>query len=221
MGKVKEEGLTHKVQYTTCTRPVMEVSDEERIFCDCVLKGMTNLDAVFEAGYYPMEGRKDPVVKQRASAKATALLRKRSVRAYLHKNQQVVYLNDDHCDRRALKIHIYDIAMGNISKRVMLKNGDVVELPPSYKDQVSAAALFHKIDLDDRHEKLASVDVTPEDAVFEISSKVDKFISRYSTKKIATNPRVGELGRKGIIDANYSELDDAMDNFIDEETKID
>lgn len=221
MGRESDGVVRNVVRYTTSTRPEKEVSAEEKVFCDCILGGMTNVDAVFKAGYYPIEGKADPVIKQRASSKATALLKKRSVRAYLHKNQRVVYLNDDHCDRRALKIHIYDIAMGNISQKVFDKEGEAVDMPPSFKDQVSAAALFHKIDSDDRQEKMASVEVTSEDAVDEISSKVSKFISKYRTKQIADNRSVDGLRKKGVIDADYSELDDALDNYLEEETRID
>lgn len=222
--------ITNQVSYRNLDKTA-SVSAQEKIFCDLILKGARNIDAVFEAGYYPMDQKSDPVIHNRASVKAATLLRKRGIRTYLNKNRRIIRVDNDGCDRRALKMHIYDIAMGNITQNVMTKDGEQVQVPPSFKDQIAAAALFTKIDSEERMIKISQADVTPQAVTEEIGSKVTKFISKFNTREIVTsNSAIAKMldrQERGVedVDASYTEVEDkldkALDSFLEKETRID
>ncbi len=216
-----KDDFTHKIRYNGSINP--KITDKEIIFCDNLLKGKPRRESIFLAGFYPMEKKDDPTIQKRASSKATALLKKRCIRIYLNKNASTLVINNDNCDRKALKIHIYEIAMGNVTQTVITKDGDEIDVPPSFKDQVSAAALFYKIDNEDRMEKISSIDISSDNVTSEIDAKVSKFISRYNNKTLIDNNSAIKLEQEGILDSEYREvaLANAMKNFIDEETKID
>lgn len=200
----------------------MKLSEQEKVFSDCLLKGMTNLDSVFEAGFYPKDKKDDPVIRQRASVKATSLLKKICVREYINKNRKTIYLSTEGCDRRALKVHIYEIAMGNVTQKVFDKDGEEIQVPPSFKDQIAAAALFNKMDNEDRLARVNSIDVMPESVTEEIDAKVTKFISKFNNREIAEDASVdARLRHHGIIEPDFVDVSNAVDNFLEEETKID
>lgn len=208
---------TYKINYSG--HPRYEISDMEVVFCDCILKGMTNLDSVFEAGFYPKDKKDDTVYRNRAKAKATALLRKRCVREYIRKNRRTIYLDNDCCDRRALKVHMYEIAMGNVTQKVM-RDGEEEQVPPSFRDQIAAAAMFNKMDNEDRMAGINSIDVMPASVTEEIDSKVSKFISRFNCREIAENHSIEKLEKKGVVEAEYDDVKDAVDGFLEKEASI-
>lgn len=213
--------ITNQVEYVNVHKQQV-ITEQEKKFCELVLRGVGNRDAVFEAGYYPMDKKDDPVYKNRASAKSQSLLMKKGIRIYLNKNRKIIRVDSDGCDRRALKIHIYDIAMGNITQNVMTKEGEQVQVPPSFKDQITAAALFAKMDNDDRMVKISQVEATPDVVTEEIGQKVSKFISKFNTREVTTaNPDIVRRLEGDVRDVDYKELDKAMASYVEEEVKLD
>ena len=60
-----------------------------------------------------------------------------------NKNKTKVMITEP-CDSMALERHIYDIAMGTVTQDVRTAEGKIIKIPPSFKDQISAASIYFK-----------------------------------------------------------------------------
>ena len=187
-------------------QPNLECTEQEKVFCEAILGGSTRMAAVLEAGYFPNEDAKDPRVQNRIKVKASNLLKKKCIVHYLQQNKKKVYITDD-CDVRGLKRHIYEIAMGNATTTAAVKgeNGpEMVEVKPSFKDQVSAASVFLKMNEADRKYKRDGVQLVSEEQSMVQETKIKNLLSKYQTVDIL---KTKVLDERGIDDADYEEVE--------------
>ena len=184
----------------------LECTEQEKVFCDLILAGATRFDAVIKAGYYPDIDHSDPKMQNRIKVKASNLLKKKCVEFYLQQNKKKIYITDD-CDVRGLKHRMYLIGMGQATTKVLVvgKDGpEYYDAPPSFKDQISAAGVFLKMNETDRKYKLAGVESVTDRQLMVQESKVKDLLAKYQTADILTT-RV--LDERGIEDADYEEVE--------------
>lgn len=156
------------------------VSEQERIFCDCILAGKTLNQALITAGYFESGDDLDPDTRKRMRTKATTLKNKVGVSVYLQKNKDKIYLTED-LDTTRLKRHIYEIAMGNAKGEFFDKKGMVHECAPSFGDQIAAANAFIKMNEIDRKYQLKGVKTVTNDKVQ--VNKVQSLLDKYKMNK--------------------------------------
>lgn len=163
-----------------------EVDEQERMFCDFVLAGRSQTEAMFLAGYFPMEHYKDRAWRRKASSKAGDLRKKKSVIIYMNKNKTRVMINEP-CDSLALERHIYDIASGNVTQDVRTPDGEIVKMPPSFKDQISAASLYFKIE-EARQKRVLTTEkeIGSTSGVSLIAEETKVLLSRFNLREVVT-----------------------------------
>lgn len=196
------------------TRPVKknwkeDVNDQERMFCDYILSGGMQSDAVFQAGYYPMEYFSDKAWRKKASNKAAELLKKKAIVIYMNKNKQRVIITDT-CDSRALLRHMYDIAMGIAKSRVPTEDGKMVDVPPSFKEQVSAAKVFFAEDEKRQRDQVSGLRPVGGSGVSVIATETKKLLERFTLREVVTTDfyeRHPEIEEEAKELANYVESD--------------
>ncbi len=171
------------------------VTDQERIFCDCLLAGKTNIQAVISAGYFQPGDECDSEKRVKMHAKARSLKEKVGVTVYLQKNKDKIFLTED-LDTARLKRHIYEIAMGQAKGTYFDKEGVGHEVEPSFSDQISAANTFLKMNEIDRKYQLSGVKTVTNDKVQ--VNKVQSLLDKYKLNKpLAIDER---------IDVNFEDI---------------
>lgn len=162
---------------------ITEVNEQEKVFCDHILNGGLQCDAVFKAGYYPIDLLNDKAYRKKATHKAAELLKKYSVSVYMNKNKNRTVMSAS-IDRRALLYHVYDIAMGSVTKTSYL-DGEEIQEPPSFSDQIAAAKLFFAEE--QKQMKDASIGFTPAESTSSvISVEAKRLLSKYQLKEVVT-----------------------------------
>lgn len=156
------------------------VTDQERIFCDCLLAGKTQIVALITAGYFNQGDECDPKLRSKMSNKAATLKSKVGVAVYLQKNKDKIFLTED-LDTTKLKRHIYEIAMGNAKGEFYDKKGVCHECAPSFGDQIAAANAFIKMNEIDRKYQLKGVKTITNDRVQ--VNKVQSLLDKYKMDK--------------------------------------
>ncbi len=157
-----------------------QVTEQERIFCDCILAGKTLNQALITAGYYNQGDDLIPEMRTRMRNKAASLKNKVAVAVYLQKNKDKIYLTED-LDTTKLKRHIYEIAMGNAKGEFFDKKGVCHECAPSFGDQIAAANAFIKMNEIDRKYQLKGVKTVSNDKVQ--VNKVQSLLDKYKMNK--------------------------------------
>lgn len=174
MGQLLDSNIVRKpVKKRFLEKPV---TDQEKIFCDCLLAGNTQHDALIKAGYFDVEDKYDSQKKKKMTAKARALKEKVGVTVYLQKNKDKIYLTED-LDTSRLKRHVYEIAMGTAIGTYFDKEGIGHDVPPSFGDQIAAANCYMKINEIDRKYALSGVKQISSDKVQinKVQSLLDKY----------------------------------------------
>lgn len=157
-----------------------QVTDQERVFCDCILAGKTLNQALITAGYFNQGDDIIPEMRSKMRNKAAALKNKVAVAVYLQKNKDKIYLTED-LDTTKLKRHIYEIAMGNAKGEFYDKKGICHECAPSFGDQIAAANAFIKMNEIDRKYQLKGVKTVSNDKVQ--VNKVQSLLDKYKLNK--------------------------------------
>lgn len=187
-----------------------EVNEQEKMFCDFILAGRSQTEAMFLAGYYPMEHYKDPAWRRKASSKAGDLRKKKAVVIYLNKNKTRVMISEP-CDSLALERHIYDIAMGTVTQNVRTPDGEIVKIPPSFKDQISAASIYFKTE-EARQKRVLTTEkeVGASSGVSLIAEETKVLLSRFNLREIVTTDFIEkhpEIEEEAEVLAEYEKSD--------------
>lgn len=156
------------------------VTDQERVYCDCLLAGKNRLDALVTAGYFESGDKEIPEMRKKMITKAASLKSKVGVTVYLQKNKDKIYLTED-LDTARLKRHIYEVAMGNAKGIIYDKDGNPHEVTPSFGDQIAAANSFMKMNEIDRKYALSGVKTVTTDKVQ--INKVQNLLDKYKLNK--------------------------------------
>lgn len=156
------------------------ITEQEKVFCDCILAGKTRLDALVTAGYFESGSQLNSKLRARMQNKATSLMNKVGVTVYLQKNKDKIYLTED-LDTAKLKRHVYEIAMGNAKGEFFDKKGICHECAPSFGDQIAAANAFIKMNEIDRKYQLKGVKTVSNDQIQ--VNKVQGLLNKYKFNK--------------------------------------
>lgn len=156
------------------------VSDQERIFCDCLLAGKTQMQALITAGYFEPGDECDKIKRTKMNNKAATLKNKVAVAVYMQKNKDKIFLTED-LDTTKLKRHIYEIAMGNAKGEFFDRKGVCHECSPSFGDQIAAANAFIKMNEIDRKYQLKGVKTITNDKIQ--VNKVQNLLDKYKMDK--------------------------------------
>ena len=179
-----------------------EVNEQEKRFCDYILSGGSLCDAVFAAGYYPMEYASDKKWRRKASNKSVELREKASVAMYLNKNKSKVVLRQS-VDLEVLHMHMYEIAMGN-ARQEQCVNGEMVELPPLYSDQIRAAKLVYEFESKLHAEKISGLKAVGGGGVSVIAAETQKLLDKFKFRDVVTTD---------FFDANEDKLEQRAAEF--------
>lgn len=192
------------VETRTC-RGVKPLSEEEKEFLDLVLAGCTQTDAIFEAGIFPKDKSSDKKTRDKASNKARTIINSERGMRYMmaHRKTAIVYTPND---LPALATHMYEIAMGRATIPMSTEEG-TIEMPPSFKDQISAATWIRAYTKDLKDEKKFIKD--KKNMVYE---RAIEFTSRFKTRPVDDGWGVGSSGlnsglRNIVEDAIMEEVD--------------
>lgn len=156
------------------------VTDQEKIFCDCLLAGKTQMSALITAGYFQPGDDLDKKMRPKMQNKVRALKDKVAVTVYLQKNKDKIYLTED-LDTSRLKRHIYEIAMGNAKGESVDKDGVKHETTPTFSDQIAAANTYMKMNELDKKYQLSGVKTITNDRVQ--VNKVQNLLDKYKLNK--------------------------------------
>lgn len=156
------------------------VSEQERIFCDCLLAGKTQFDALITAGYFQQGDECRSELRNKMRNKAATLKNKVAVAVYMQKNKDKIFLTED-LDTTKLKRHIYEIAMGNAKGEFFDRKGVCHECGPSFGDQIAAANAFIKMNEIDRKYQLKGVKTITNDRIQ--VNKVQSLLDKYKMDK--------------------------------------
>lgn len=162
-----------------------EVNEQEKKFCDYLLSGGLQADAVFQAGYYPMDYFNDKAWRRKASNKAADLLKKKAIVIYMNKNKKRVIISET-CNTAVLLHHMYEIAMGTATMRVQNEDGEYINMPPSFKDQVSAAKLFFSEEEKRQRSQVSGLRPVGGNGVSVIATETKKLLDRFNLKEVVT-----------------------------------
>ncbi len=171
------------------------VSEQERIFCDCLLAGKTQMQALVTAGYFQPGDDLDKKTRVKMQNKVRTLKDKVAVTVYLQKNKDKIYLTED-LDTSRLKRHIYEIAMGNAKGEMVDKEGVTHETTPTFSDQIAAANTYMKMNELDKKYQLSGVKTITNDRVQ--VNKVQSLLDKYKLNK--------PLAIDEQIDVNYEDI---------------
>lgn len=171
------------------------VSEQEKVFCDCLLAGKTQMSALITAGYFQPGDEVDPVTRRKMQSKVRTLKEKVAVGVYLQKNKDKIYLTED-LDTSRLKRHIYEIAMGNAKGESVDKDGVTHETTPTFSDQIAAANTYMKMNELDKKYQLSGVKTITNDRVQ--VNKVQNLLDKYRLNK--------PLAIDEQIDVNYEDI---------------
>ncbi len=156
------------------------VSEQEKIFCDCLLAGKTQMSALITAGYFQPGDDLDKKTRSKMMNKVRTLKEKVGVTVYLQKNKDKIYLTED-LDTSRLKRHIYEIAMGNAKGETVDKEGVTHETTPSFSDQIAAANTYMKMNELDKKYQLSGVKTISNDRIQ--VNKVQNLLDKYKLNK--------------------------------------
>ncbi len=156
------------------------VSEQERIFCDCLLAGKTQFESLISAGYFMQGDECKPEMRNKMRNKAASLKNKVAVAVYMQKNKDKIFLTED-LDTTKLKRHIYEIAMGNAKGEFFDRKGICHECAPSFGDQIAAANAFIKMNEIDRKYQLKGVKTVTNDKIQ--VNKVQSLLDKYKMDK--------------------------------------
>lgn len=137
--------ITHSV-LARKKRETPELTEEEKKFCDLLLEGYTNINAMFESGIADRDRRDDKKYRAKMTAKAKNLNNTRRIRDYMYRNRRCAVVFTP-TDMEKVATHMMDICMGNASQEVeTVVNGkvDTISVKPSFKDQIAAAGFLMK-----------------------------------------------------------------------------
>lgn len=185
----------------------LECTEQEKMFCEYILQGGTQILAVVNAGYMTMEEADTKKGKIKAGNKARDLLKKQCVVLYMQKNKKKIYLTDD-CDVPALKRHLYEIAMGNARAIEIDNKGYEHEVPPPFNAQIQAATVFMKFNESDRKYKLAGVQTMTDAQVKVQENKVRSLLDKYKTADILTTDFYEKHPELNPPEAEFEEIED-------------
>ncbi len=171
------------------------VSEQEKVFCDCLLAGKTQMSALITAGYFQPGDEVDPKTRAKMHSKIRTLKEKVAVGVYLQKNKDKIYLTED-LDTSRLKRHIYEIAMGNAKGESVDKDGVTHETTPTFSDQIAAANTYMKMNELDKKYQLSGVKTITNDRVQ--VNKVQNLLDKYRLNK--------PLAIDEQIDVNYEDI---------------
>lgn len=164
------------------------LTEQEEKYCDLVISGMTQIEAIVEAGILP-----PGTPKEKLKSKTKALNGTNRIRRYMSENSKVIRIMTTR-DYDIMRTHMYEIAIGTAIRKAkkITKDGEVVEYEesPSFRDQVSAAGWL-TADLKLRNEKTAN---TPAQEIIlrdidEIEKKANALVEKYSFRRIAMDPK--------------------------------
>ncbi len=150
------------------------------MFCDCLLAGKTQNQALITAGYFQQGDECRREMRTKMQNKSATLKKKVAVAVYMQKNKDKIILTED-LDTTKLKRHIYEIAMGNAKGEFYDKKGVCHECAPSFGDQIAAANAFIKMNEIDRKYQLKGVRTITNDKVQ--VNKVQSLLDKYKMDK--------------------------------------
>lgn len=150
------------------------------MFCDCLLAGQTQNQALITAGYFQQGDECRREMRTKMQNKSATLKKKVAVAVYMQKNKDKIILTED-LDTTKLKRHIYEIAMGNAKGEFYDKKGVCHECAPSFGDQIAAANAFIKMNEIDRKYQLKGVRTITNDKVQ--VNKVQSLLDKYKMDK--------------------------------------
>lgn len=199
----KEERYIERRKVPAPTQRNLQCSEQEIAFCEGIISGMSRLDALQKAGYFPEIDYSDKTKHNKLRVKASNLLSKKCVAHYMQTHKRKIYISED-CNTSILKHHMYEIAMGTAKQTIVTrdKSGlvDVIEAPPSTRDQIAAASVYLKMSEADRKYKIAGVQVVPDEQAKVQENKVKSMLSKYTTVEMVS-------GKPKIAYTNYDEAD--------------
>ena len=164
------------------------LTDQEEKFCELVINGMKQTDALISSGIMPADSEFKVLKNKAGSLMATA-----RVRRYMIENAKVIKVMTSR-DYDIVRTHMYEIAMGTAVRKCkkLDKEGNVVEYEdsPSFRDQISAAGWL-SADLKMRNEKEGR---TPAQEIIlkdidEIEQKANALVDKYSYRRIVQDGR--------------------------------
>lgn len=179
------------------------VSDQEKVFCDCLLAGKSWTTALITAGYYQPGDETKPEYRTKMRNKCNSLKNKVGVTVYLQKNKDKIYLTED-LDSSRLKRHIYEIAMGNAKGTYFDKEGIGHETSPSFGDQIAAANCYMKMNELDKKYQLSGVKTVTTDKVQ--VNKVQSLLDKYKLNK--------PLAIDEMVDVNFEDIKEKPDDSV-------
>lgn len=177
------------------------VSDQEKIYCDCLLAGKSWTSALITAGYF--EPGDEISNRNKMRNKNQSLKNKVGVTVYLQKNKDKIYLTED-LDTSRLKRHIYEIAMGNAKGTFFDKEGVGHEIEPSFGDQIAAANCYMKMNELDKKYQLSGVKTVTTDKVQ--VHKVQNLLDKYKLNK--------PLAVDELVDVNFEDIKEKPDDSV-------
>lgn len=162
-----------------------ELNEQEKQFCNSVLNGRSQIQAVVDAGYITEEGLTDPDTKAKGKYIAENLIRKPAVIDYIKANKRTISIVEDR-DDELLAFHIYEIAMGRCVREGRDTKGRPTKETPTFADQISAGSLYLKIREQEKKDKLLN-NIKQANRVAEIqTNKVKSLLEQYKFDKPLT-----------------------------------
>lgn len=179
---------------------------EERRFCDLILEGYSNINAIFESGIGDRDRSGDKEYRKKMGIKAKALMNTRRVRDYLYANRKCAVVFTP-TDMEKVATRMMDICMGNATMETeKVVDGEVVKIEerPTFKDQIGAANFLMKYTEMLKSTKRLEMTVKAED----VDKDALDFVNRYKTRPIEDGVFMNANGTEKEIRRVIDEMDD-------------
>ena len=132
-------------------RRVEDLSPRQRAFIEYYIKTGDAIESYFAAGYMPGCDQKDQKNRNMASRNARLILVKPLVHEYVMMNKVLELPETGDIDMKAITDRMFLICMGNVERRHINSQGEIVLEPPTFKEQIEAGKLLSQIN--ERREK--------------------------------------------------------------------